>query len=276
MQTSNKITHIDGLPGFALQGRRGATGTRGCKTFVFSLASEKSLKSNVDKWSTSTENIVSLRDFPDFKLYDDIINTYGEYTYIFTVTSIDADKKTATVKCIDKWLYDTVYEISVIPSIKEFTYQKVDKSNDTLSSTPATVEYILFDVLSDNIDVVLGNIRVEVEFISNYQFATMSSCIPEIMFDNDDTSDAQNHPYGYPNKYVIENTFDNEDFGNFKIVVKDFQESTQALSHRSSIKIRKQDVINSKMRVYVYEKRANSVISKEFLGECSVDELTEY
>ena len=275
MQASNKTTRIDGLPGIALQGQRGATGTRGCKTFVFSPVSEKSLKSKVDKWSTSTENAVSLRDFPEFELYDCIINTYGEYTYIFTVSDISKDKRTATVKCIDRWLCDTVYEISVIPSIKEFTYQKVDKSNDTLSSTPTTVEYILFDVLSDNMDIALGNIRVEVEFISNYQFATMSSCIPEIMFDNDDTSDAQNHPYGYSDRYVIENTFDNEDFGNFKIVVKDFQESTQALSHRSPIKIRKQDVINSKMRVYVYEKKANSVISKEFLGECSVDELTE-
>lgn len=86
--------------------------------------------------------------------------------------------------------------------------------------------------------------------------------------------DEEMHPHGYIEKYKDIN-FDNEDMGDFTMLVKDFEEGNDFQTFYST-KIFPENIINNyNISIFMYYKTSNASYQKIFLGEASMNSSIE-
>lgn len=274
-----KTIQTDGLPGLTLQGYRGETGNKGCSTLSFRY--DEPIYGAIDEADTTIGSITNIKttqlsDFQDVcEINDYILHQKNEMTYLYRAIKIsnDINEKPDAVECIDSWISDEVFDISVIIKTISKPYDAAASNNNRVTKKSTNMNFITFDVISNDVNKKLGLIKVEAEFISKDITASISSNMTDKWKSDDPSDDASNHPFGYLKNYGKIENFDNENLNNFKITIKDFSEGYNSISYSSDTKIRQQDLNGYTIKLYVYSKKSGPIMRKEYIGELNVSDL---
>jgi len=266
----------DGTPGITLQGKRGEKGNKGCSNISFPMDSSIGICMNSASTAIGSVTKIELEEFKQAcGIGDYIIHPNNEMVYLYKAikTANDNIEKPDSVECLDSWICDESFDIAVVAKTTFISYDKAVYENDSIIPKNGNQSFISFDVLSNDVNKNLGLIRVEAEFISKNITAGIYSALPEKWNNDDPAQDSNAHPFGYLKNYSTIENMDKENLGNFKIVIKDFSDGFNATSYSSTAKIRKQDVEDYTIKLYVYSKKSGAILRKEFLGEFNTSEL---
>jgi hypothetical protein len=304
-----KTYQLDGLPGLTFPGIKGNVGERGLRTYTNYYSPLSSNQYGIyDLWLSNTIsaepyissiyncNVGEIPISNDYLLYsqsgsiylykieyyvrrgdlsskqfiDDNINNILDY-----YTNHSNDLCIATL--IDTWA-QVESNISIVANTKNIAYEawngetKIVNGDLYAVKTNATSPFIYFDVIS-TVGNNLGKIKVTAEFNKDStNYGEMGSELQKMWYDIPTSSDPSNYIYGYPDNYNYTLNYDNEELGNFEIIIKDWSDAVNQTSYSSPSYIKKETLNDYIISLYVYTNISN-FINKTYIGEFTVNDL---
>lgn len=288
----------DGLPGIMIPMGIGDTGDRGRSTFIVDENDESEYTITVNGPNgIYIINSDSLED-SDAKVGDFLIAQYNGNISSCEITYIDSEKcianETSTLK--EDCNFDIFVEVSSrnveyesIGGIKDMTntnqaidtnllgYSVLKKKSSffpyELKLSDSYAEYISFKISSVDRNKQIGNIRVEVEFIPEYETGYMET-MRTSLWENDNYDKLNiDYPFGFAESMSQDTNYDNENIGDFTVVIKDFNEGSENTMFESKSMIRKDSISNGTLLIYAYEKHPSSIIKRFLIGTMDTTEL---
>lgn len=172
-----------------------------------------------------------------------------------------------------------ILNIDVTVSLDELPYvgysNEITVTRDTaaLNTTDKTVKYLLFNISAES-STILKDIKIEAEFYKNSINGELCSILPELWENPVNTNlNNGNYPIGYIENYNYDNNFDNENLGNFILVLKEKDDEATNI-YTSKIKIPESMVEEYHVCIYAYCD-TNSGINKIYIGDFSITDLLE-
>jgi hypothetical protein len=135
--------------------------------------------------------------------------------------------------------------------------------------TKKTVPYLTFSVKTENPES-LNKIKIEAEFIKNNRnVGEMSSLYPALWSNpEDETVINCNYINGYLNNYRYDMNFDNEDLGNFSVILKDWNVQVTTNIFDTTVRLPENIIDENNYIVFIYAYFDNGkFISKNYIGD---------
>lgn len=297
---------LDGMPGITLQGVKGDSGERGVRTYTNYYTDASLFQYNVyDLWLTDTvSNDPYINHIYNCNVNEKPIeNDYLLYSqsgmmYLYKVDNYTANKDASVFtsdivspeyaakireyydsslntndlclgKLLDTWK-QSENTISVVANTKTVAYDAWNGEivDNKAVKTPTTYEFVVFDVLSATGNN-LGKVKVTAEFHKeNTNNGQLGSTLIKHIWN--DGNNVQSYPYGLPNNIQYTLNYDDEDLGDFEIVIKDWTDATSQTYYSCPSCIKKETLQDYVISLFVYTSN-NNIVTKSYIGEFSSD-----
>jgi len=261
----------NGIPGVMIRPADGEPGDKGTSTYlVFDDGDEGSTFIIYGKSNTYTFKSKSL-DNCSVNVGDTLIiphNGFISTCLLLNDASAFEAEEISTIR--DGGDFDIYVELSTriisYDAIDGITTYDENNKKPTLNSIESYAEYLSFTVASVDENKRIGNIRVEAEFIPEIYSGYMKSMRTKLW--ESGTMDKINllYPYGFSENYNENTNYDDENLGDFTVVIKNFGEGDNLNKFDSKSVIRKSSIENGIMLIYVYEKDTPITMKKYLIG----------
>ena len=239
--------------------------------------------------------------------YDYILFVDRNSTYILLISSVEYGDYHTPTKCyckiIDVWRKPSneaqqITDVSEITDTINIYCTKYDMGYKTLSDqqytsydkTPSLENVHSFDTLrnflitSKNTNKPIGNYKIELDFISDYNTTLCSSIIKDKFSSND------NYFFGDIKKYNRDRetdgefngmSFDAEKLDSFTVTIKDYNDGVGELTYNSTvtipIKLLKAEANHYKnVHLYIYYKKLNGAINKTLVATMTAQQFIDW